>query len=304
MSRLRRVLYCDRVAHCFIHAVDGIWFNDKDLQVLLELLKKLNKKHHFKILYYNLMSTHAHFVLQFSEDVSCGWVMSIIDGNMAKAYNKVNHRQGHLWRERYKDVTVETETHLWSVILYVALNKLKAKMIHSPEEDTTSSYPAYAQGIDDGITTLVEDYLECGHTPEECQAEFRRMVDEAWQRFQDAQAWDTLDHHDPVELCGGRALLSELLAMSDNEDAQLEKYLEQDKQANTPPQSKGLSIQAQTAKAKARKRREDLAIQRAKRLVALGVPYRAIQLFMASDDYIVDFVHGHKPCFDLDSPSP
>ena len=43
--------------------------------------------------------THIHLIIQFEEKTSCGWIMQNINGELAKAYNRLYGRRGHMWRE-------------------------------------------------------------------------------------------------------------------------------------------------------------------------------------------------------------
>ena len=96
---------------------------------------------------------------------------------LSTSYNQLNHLRGHLWRERYQAVTIEEISNEWNAMAYTALNKRKAGMITVLDNDTSSSWAAYVHGVDDGITTLCQDYMELGDTPEERQEAFRDMVE-------------------------------------------------------------------------------------------------------------------------------
>ena len=297
MPRLPRVLYADRVAHCYIHAVHGVQLNKDDVAVLLDKLRILTHKHHFQILYYSILSTHIHWIMKFSEDISCGKIMGIIHTALAKAYNRKNKRKGHLWRQRYQDVTIQEEDHFWSATTYVALNKMKAGMVRSPEDDLSSSYRVYAYGEEDFITVLSEEFLELGHDNTECQQEFRAMVQEAWKRFLDAQSWEHLDDDQEFLVANGRVDLKKFMAISDFEDQVLARIERSDKAARED--SRLFTDKALEAMNRLRERREALHRELVLHLHKQGIPGRAAKAFWAAEGFIIDFVESHRQAFGL-----
>ena len=100
-----------------------------------------------------------------------------------------------------------------------------------------SRYCVYALGQADNITTPSEEYYELGSTIEECQAEFRDMLDESWTRFLDAKSWEHLDDDEEVLVAKGRVDLKKLLAISDHIDELLAKGGK--KGQERPPDSDG-----------------------------------------------------------------
>jgi putative transposase len=300
MGRLPRVLLANRCAHCFIHAVDGIRFNEVDVTVFLLKLMALKEKHKFSILYFNIMSTHIHWVMQFSEDVSCGKIMGVIHTELAKAFNRSHERSGHLWRDRYKDVTIQEEDHFWSATTYVALNKMKAGMVKSLDKDLASSYGVYAFGKDDGITELAQEYLDLANTPEERQAEFRFILHESWVRFLDAKAWEHLEDDQEYLVAHGLVDVKKLLAMSDFEDEILAKIAKEDKSLHSL--AKLFSKEALEAVKKLREHQKTLHKQLVQFLWSQGIPGRVANLFWAGQSFMVDFVESHRQSFGLPLP--
>ena len=297
MPRMPRVLNADRIAHCYIHAVPGVRFDKNDVAVFLDKLRILKHKHHFQILYYSILSTHIHWVMKFSEDISCGKVMGIIHTALAKAFNGKNHRKGHAFRERYQDVTIQEENHFWSATTYVALNKMKAGMVNSPDNDLSSSYRVYAYGEEDFITVLAEEYLELGRNPAECQEEFRMTVHEAWKRYKDAKSWEHLEDDQEFLVANGRVDLKKFMAMSDFEDEVLAKIEKAEKAAQK--ESLLFSDKALEALNKLREKRRAFQKELVLHLRKQGIPGRVAKAFWAGEGFIVDFVESHRKSFGL-----
>jgi len=314
MGRPLRVTHANRIAHCFIHAVNGIWFTEKDIRIFQSVLRTLVKRHGYVIEYYTILSNHCHWILRFKEDKNCGHILGNIHCCLTKAFNRVMERKGHLWRERYKDVTICDVTHYWSATAYVALNKMKAGMIDCIEQDTSSSFPVYAHGVDDGITTVSQEYKALGKTRTERQSEFKRILADSWQAWLDQKTWEAFDQDKDVLVADGRVDMGELLNMFDNEEKLLERIREKDRAVEIPPfatatkspdQDDLYSVQHRTIR---QARHRALTYQRNRRLEMAfdlsqrGIPLNAIDRFWANGDFIVDFLMEHYDKFDMDAP--
>jgi len=60
--------------------------------------------------------------------------MRQINMNYAIYFNKKNRRSGHLWQGRFKSWYVTDDAYLYTLILYIEQNPVKAKIVRKPEE--------------------------------------------------------------------------------------------------------------------------------------------------------------------------
>ena len=91
-----------------------------------------------------------------------------------------HERRGHLFGGRFKAFLVEEERYLATVLRYVVLNPVRAKMVERPEEYRWSSYRATA-GLDSAPEWLDVDATlsSFGRVPETAAESYRTFVDEA-----------------------------------------------------------------------------------------------------------------------------
>lgn len=84
------------------------------------------------------MSNHYHLLIEI-EDENLSKFMRQINSNYAIYFNKKYKRVGHLWQGRFKSWYVTDEAYLYTLILYIEQNPLKAHMVKSVEEYPYSS---------------------------------------------------------------------------------------------------------------------------------------------------------------------
>ena len=82
---------------------------------------------------YCLMSNHYHLLIEIKDGMLSKF-MRQINMNYAIYFNKKNRRSGHLWQGRFKSWYVTDEAYLYTLILYIEQNPVKAKMVKRVEE--------------------------------------------------------------------------------------------------------------------------------------------------------------------------
>jgi len=128
---------------------------------------------------YCLMGNHLHLLLQENSE-SISVTMKRIGTSYAWWYNKKYDRVGHVFQDRYKSECVEDETYLLTVIRYIHLNPVKAKITEKPEEYKWSSCKAYYLHDDYpvGLTateTILSSFKHVSQSEEEC---FRQYMEQ------------------------------------------------------------------------------------------------------------------------------
>ncbi len=88
---------------------------------------------------YCLMVNHYHLLIETSTD-NLSKFMRQLNMNYAIYFNKKYKRVGHLWQGRFKSWYVTDEAYLYTLMLYIEQNPLKAKMVKNLEEYPYSSY--------------------------------------------------------------------------------------------------------------------------------------------------------------------
>jgi REP element-mobilizing transposase RayT len=88
---------------------------------------------------YCLMSNHYHLLIEITHE-NLSKFMRQLNMNYAIYFNKKKKRVGHLWQGRFKSWFVTDEAYLYTLMLYIEQNPLKAKMVKTLEEYPYSSY--------------------------------------------------------------------------------------------------------------------------------------------------------------------
>ncbi len=88
---------------------------------------------------YSLMTNHYHLLIETSTD-NLSKFMRQLNMNYAIYFNKKYKRVGHLWQGRFKSWFVTDEAYLYTLMLYIEQNPLKANMVKTLEEYPYSSY--------------------------------------------------------------------------------------------------------------------------------------------------------------------
>lgn len=104
-------------------------------------LHRVAVKYQWEIWAWCLLSNHYHLVLR-TPDLGLSEGMQELNGNHARRMNRRHDRTGHLVRNRFFSVALETEAHAVAAILYVARNPVKAGLCVSPATWPDGGYRA------------------------------------------------------------------------------------------------------------------------------------------------------------------
>ena len=110
----------------------------EDYEYFIELLCFQAKSYGINIHNYCLMSNHYHLLIEIEHE-NLSKFMRQINANYAIYFNKKYKRVGHLWQGRFKSWYVTDEAYLYTLMLYIEQNPLKANMVNAVEEYPYSS---------------------------------------------------------------------------------------------------------------------------------------------------------------------
>lgn len=131
-----------------------IVFKEKeDYDFFLEQLSSLSKNFNITIHNYCLMNNHYHLLIE-TRDENLSRFMRQLNGIYAIYFNKKYKRSGHLWQGRFKSWYVTDETYLYTLILYIEQNPIKAKIV---KNITDYPYSSCHYFIDKNIPTFLKD---------------------------------------------------------------------------------------------------------------------------------------------------
>jgi putative transposase len=128
-----------------------IFEDDEDREKFLQTLKNCKTKSGYKIYGYCLMGNHIHILLH-ELDEKLGIIMRRIGASYVYWYNWKYKRCGHLFQDRYKSETVDTNEYFLAVLRYIHQNPVKASLVKKMLYYRWSSYNEYIN--DNGITDI------------------------------------------------------------------------------------------------------------------------------------------------------
>jgi len=109
------------------------------------LLEDIAVRWQVRVHAYCCMTTHYHLLLQTPLG-NLARVMRHLDGLYTQRFNRTYHRDGPLFRGRYKAILVQAEAYLLQVVRYIHLNPVAAGLTHDPGGYPWSSHRLYRQG--------------------------------------------------------------------------------------------------------------------------------------------------------------
>ena len=117
----------------------NIFRHPDDYAYFEELMCFYMKSYGITLHNYCLMSNHYHLLIEITSE-NLSKFMRQLNMNYAIYYNKKYKRTGHLWQGRFKSWYMTDEAYLYTLMLYIEQNPLKARMVKSLEEYPYSSY--------------------------------------------------------------------------------------------------------------------------------------------------------------------
>jgi REP element-mobilizing transposase RayT len=110
-----------------------------DYEYFEELMCFYMKSFNITLHNYCLMPNHYHLLIETKTE-NLSKFMRQLNMNYAIYFNKKYKRVGHLWQGRFKSWFVTNEAYLYTLMLYIEQNPLKAKMVKTLKEYPYSSY--------------------------------------------------------------------------------------------------------------------------------------------------------------------
>jgi len=149
--------------------------SEEDRLTYLRLVRENLSDAGVALLGWCLVTNHVHLVALPAQEASLSVLLRRVHGRYAQYYNARAGRTGHLWQNRYF-ACVLAPTHLWTALLYVEQNPLRAGLVRRAAAYPWSSAAAHVTGLDPyGI------------------------LDMEWWRRQEREGWEQLLETDAVE---------------------------------------------------------------------------------------------------------
>ncbi len=159
------------------HNKEPVFFDDEDYLVYLRFLKESAEACGCLVHAYVLMTNHVHLLVTPESSTAISTLFQSIGRHYVPYINKAYQRRGSLWEGRHKGNVIESEAYFLSCMRYIEMNPVRAGMVEHPAKYRWSSYAANAQGVDNAVIGVHEQYLTLGNTPEARQVAYRGLFE-------------------------------------------------------------------------------------------------------------------------------
>ena len=138
-------------------------------KVILFCLSKAQAKFDFQLSGLCVMSNRVHYLIRPARPEQMPRLMHWLNWYSAMLLNRLLHRRGHFWEQRYHAVAVPDHDtgHALRVLRYIHANPKAAGMI-AGFDYAYSNYRSYVRPAEDGLTAWHPAYLRLGPTLEAC----------------------------------------------------------------------------------------------------------------------------------------
>ena len=132
------------IHHVFNHAIDELDLvrDEGDRKLLLDKLAKAAARYGIIIHAYVIMTNHIHLLIE-TPTPDMGPFMQHFKSSFTKAFNRKHGRKGAIFREKYGNKPIETDSHLKQAHSYIHNNPVKAGITTNPADFPWSSMAAY-----------------------------------------------------------------------------------------------------------------------------------------------------------------
>jgi len=154
-----------------------IFYDDHDREKYLELIEKYKERHGFKLYAYTLMTNHVHLLIETPKS-PISKIMQAINFTYTNYFNRRHNKVGHLFQGRYKAYLCDKDNYLLSLIRYIHLNPIRARLAESPFKYKWSSHRDYLKGSKSIVETdkVLRLFSE---KPSQARQLYKRFVDMA-----------------------------------------------------------------------------------------------------------------------------
>lgn len=120
-------------------------FNDKqDFLKYLQIIIDYKERYYYYLYSYVLMDNHVHLLVE-TGNTPLSKIMQGINQRYTMYFNRKYETVGHLFQGRYKALLCDRDVYLLSLIKYINMNPVRAKIVDEMSEYQWSSHSEYAK---------------------------------------------------------------------------------------------------------------------------------------------------------------
>ncbi len=123
-----------------------IFRHEEDFGKYHEILAGYKDRYKHHLYAYVLMNNHVHLLIE-TREIPLSKILQGINQSYTAWFNRKYRTVGHLFQGRYKAILCDRDNYLLSLVKYIHLNPVRARVIKSPEEYPWSSHLTYLKPV-------------------------------------------------------------------------------------------------------------------------------------------------------------
>jgi REP element-mobilizing transposase RayT len=145
MARKRRIEFAGALYHVLARGNQRqrIFRSKHDFTRYLELLSEYKERYCFSLFSYVLMPNHVHLLIETAQ-VPLSKIMQGLNQSYTMYFNRRHETVGHLFQGRYKGILCDRDEYLLTLIKYIHLNPVRARVAELASDYPWSSHLTYA----------------------------------------------------------------------------------------------------------------------------------------------------------------
>ncbi len=127
-----------------------IFKTNDDFNKYLEILSDYKNRYNYHLFSYVLMSNHVHLLIQTLK-TPLSKILQGVNQRYTTYFNRKYKTVGHLFQGRYKAILCDRDEYLLSLVKYIHMNPVRARVAETPAGYKWSSHSTYSKRITEGI---------------------------------------------------------------------------------------------------------------------------------------------------------
>lgn len=148
MPRAPRELATGESYHLTSRGVErrAVFLDDEDRRRFVRRMGDAVEARAVSCVAYCLMDNHVHVILH-GDGPDISRVMRDVLGGHSRFFNRRHERSGYLFGARFHHVHIASDAQMHAALRYVALNPVRAGLVHHPRDWPWSSFAALHAGV-------------------------------------------------------------------------------------------------------------------------------------------------------------
>lgn len=119
-----------------------VFFDEQDYRAYLHRLAEVHADLPFRLYAYVLMKNHVHMLIEVG-NIPLSQIMQILQQRSSQHFNLKYKKSGHLFEGRYKAIVCQRDEYLLTLVRYIHLNPIRAKIVRDPSDYPWSGHNSY-----------------------------------------------------------------------------------------------------------------------------------------------------------------